>query len=168
MSTKDVPKHKFLEDSRMTFRQVFDFAFKAVMPEFQGLAKEIGEERFSQLLKRTALECGLRAGEDRARQSRRNDLTTFIAPMKEPDHFSKHVLTFEIVEDATQAFGICVTECLWAKTFRELGVAELGYLLVCHPDYAVCQGFSSKITLTRTKTLMQGDDCCNHRWVWAQ
>ncbi|MFN2243355.1 MAG: L-2-amino-thiazoline-4-carboxylic acid hydrolase [Anaerolineae bacterium] len=44
--------------------------------------------------------------------------------------------------------------------------AEIGYAIQCHRDHADCQGFSPRIVLNRSKTLMQGDDCCNHRFVW--
>jgi len=68
------------------------------------------------------------------------------------------------VEDSETAHEIRVTECLWAKTFREAGAAAIGYAVVCHGDYAECQAFNPHIRMIRTKTLMQGDDCCNHRW----
>ena len=76
------------------------------------------------------------------------------------------ILTLEIVEDTPQAVEVKVTECLWAKTFREMGAAEIGYSLICYRDYADCQGFNPSITMIRSKTLMQGDDYCNHRFVW--
>jgi hypothetical protein len=59
-----------------------------------------------------------------------------------------------------------VTECLWAKTFRDLGASEIGSMLICHRDYADCRGFNPRITMIRSKTLMQGDEFCNHRFVW--
>ena len=54
----------------------------------------------------------------------------------------------------------------WAKTFREAGSADIGYAAVCHEDYAACQAFNPKIKMIRTKTLMQGDGCCDHRLIW--
>jgi hypothetical protein len=159
-------KHKFLEGSNMTFQEVFDFAFESFIPELQGLAKELGEDHFLKALKKVAFECALKAGQDTARQLPCNDFAAFTVSMRDPSHFAKHVLTAEIVEDTPQAFEVKVTECLWAKTLREMGAANIGYLLICHPDYADCQGFNPKITMTRSKTLMQGDDCCNHRFVW--
>ena len=82
-------------------------------------------------------------------------------------NFVHLILTLEIAEDTSRAVEVKVAECLWAKTFRELGAAEIGHRLICHRDYGDCQGFNPKITLIRSKTLMQGDDCCNHRFVWA-
>ncbi len=49
--------------------------------------------------------------------------------------------------------------------FREEGAADIGYAGICHPDFAAASGFNPKIKLIRSKTLMQGDDCCNHRYV---
>jgi hypothetical protein len=165
MDIETTVKHKFLEDSNMTFQEVFDFAFKSLIPVLQGLAKELGEDHFLKVLEKVASECALKAGQDTARQLPSNDLAAFKAA-GEPDHFGKHVLTLEMVEDTPQAFEVKVTECLWAKTFREMGAAEIGYSLICYRDYAHCQGFNPKITMSRSKTLMQGDDYCNHRVVW--
>jgi hypothetical protein len=167
MDVETIAKHKFLEGSNMTFQEVFDFAFKKLIPVLQGLAKELGEDHFLTALKKVAFQSALKAGQDAARQLPCNDLSAFTGSGSEPSHFAKHVLTREIVEDTPQAFELKVTECLWAKTFREMGAADIGYLLLCHTDYADCQGFNPKITLTRSKTLMQGDDCCNHRFVWG-
>lgn len=77
-------------------------------------------------------------------------------------------MTSELVEDTDHAREIKVTECLWAKTLRELNPADIGYAAIYHGDYAYCQGFNPKIRMIRSKTLMQGDDCCNHRWVWEE
>ncbi|MFC2099666.1 L-2-amino-thiazoline-4-carboxylic acid hydrolase, partial [Candidatus Bipolaricaulota bacterium] len=146
--------------------EVFDFAYEKTIPVLKGLADELGEERFLEAVKKVASECALKAGQETARKLPCNDLAAFTGAGEEPSRFAEHVLTRETVEDTPQAFELRVTECLWAKTFREMGAADLGYLLLCHTDYADCRGFNPKITLTRSKTLMQGDDCCDHRFVW--
>lgn len=168
MGVKNTVQHKFLEDSNMSFQEVFDFAYKKLVPVLQGLAKELGEDHFLELLQKVAFENALKAGQARARELACNDLAAFTGSGSEPSHFAKHVLTRETVEDMPQAFELRVTECLWAKTFREMGAAELGYALLCHTDFADCQGFNPRITLIRSKTLMQGDDCCDHRFVWEE
>jgi L-2-amino-thiazoline-4-carboxylic acid hydrolase len=166
MESGNAVTHKFLEDSHMTFEEVFDFAYKGLIPVLQGLAHELGEERFLEVLKQVVFDVALKGGQDTARQLPCNDFDAFNASLREPSRFAKHILTVEIVEDTPQAVEVKVTECLWAKSFREMGAAELGYRLICQRDYADCQGFNSNITLTRSKTLMQGDDYCNHRFVW--
>ena len=166
MDVETITKHKFWEDSNMTFQEVYNFAYKGLIPVLQKLAKELGEDHFLEALKKVAFQAALQSGQDTAHHLPCNDFAAYNAWARDPSHFWKHVLTFEIVEDTPQAFEVSVTECLWARTFREIGAADIGYHLLCHPDYAGCQGFNPRITMCRSKTLMQGDNHCNHRWVW--
>ena len=124
MDTETTVKHKFLEGSDLTFQQVFDFAFKRLIPVLQGLAQELGEDNFLEALRKVASEGAFKAGQEIARQLPSNDLAAFKAA-GEPGYFGKHVLTLEMVEDTPQAFEVKVTECLWAKTFREMGLRRL-------------------------------------------
>ena len=59
-----------------------------------------------------------------------------------------------------------VRECLWAKTFEDMEDKELGYVICCKGDFAMAPAVSPKLSLKRTKTLMQGDECCDHEWCW--
>ena len=157
--------HKFQADSGMTFQEVFDFAFKTFfIPTLQGLADELGEE-YLETLKKGASEARLRRGRSAAENSPDNSLAEFCKGLREPDRLLAHGLERRIVEDTDAAFEMKVTECLWAKVFPENGAADIGYATCCHPDFAHAQGFNPSIRMIRSKTLMQGDDCCNHRWV---
>jgi hypothetical protein len=157
--------HKFRENSNMTFEEVFDFAYANLVPVLQGLARELGEERFLEVLRRISHEAARKAGEETARRLPSDDLTAFKTA-GEPGPFGRHVLPLEMVEDTPEAFEVKVSECLWAKTFREMGAAEIGSALICHRDFGDCQEFNAKIRMSRSKTLMEGDDSCNHRFVW--
>lgn len=160
-------KHKFLDDAGISFQDVYDFAYKgSYIPFLQNLAAQVGESKFIEMLKKASDEIGMRAGQEMAKSLPANDLATFMAWAKKPDRFWQHVLTFEIVEDTPKAVEVKVSECLWAKTFREAKASDIGYASICYGDYASAQGFNPKLKMIRTKTLMQGDDRCNHRYVW--
>jgi hypothetical protein len=167
MGDETSAKHKFLEDSHMTFQEVFEFAFEKMIPIMKGLANELGEDQFLTALKKVASGVVFKAAQENARQLPCNDLAAFVGPI-EPSYFMKHAVTLDIVENTTRTFELKVTECLWAKMFRERDAAQIGYSLICNTDYADCQGFNPKIFMTRSKTLMQGDDYCNHRFVWEE
>lgn len=166
MGDQPAEKHKFEADSNMTFHQVFNFAFKRYISVMKGLAKELGEEQFFAALKKAGYESALQSGQENASKLPCSDFAAYAAMARGSSFFGEHVITKEIVEDSPEAIEVKVTECLWAKVFREMGAEEIGYLFICHPDYADCQGFNPRITMIRSKTLMQGDDCCNHRFVW--
>jgi hypothetical protein len=162
-----VKKHKFQEDSGMSFQEVFEFAYRDHLDLMQFLAKEIGKDRFLEMLKRDGDEWAKREAQKELKTLPANDFATFRAEgRKKPNRFWEHVITSVIVEDTDRAFETKVTECLWAKTHREAKAADLGYILCCYPDFPFATAFNPKLKLIRTKTLMQGDDYCNHRWVW--
>ena len=158
--------HKFKQDSGMTFEEVYGFAFEPFISVLRNLGGALDREDYIELLQKVASDAAAADTRKQAQSLPSNDLKTWTSEITEPNRFWKHVLTTEIVEDTDTAVEIKVTECLWAKTFREHDAADIGYATICHPDYAMCQAFNPKIRMIRTKTLMQGDECCNHRWVW--
>ena len=159
-------KHKFLVDASVTFEDMFNFAYRdSFIPLMLVLAKAGGREKFVEILKKGASEAATLGIQNAAKSLPKRDLAAFVTPLKNPDHFWKHVLTFSIVEDSPKAFEVKVTECLWAKTFRGMNAADIGFATVCFPDYAVASAFNPKLKMIRSKTLMQGHDCCNHRYV---
>ena len=72
-------------------------------------------------------------------------------------------LEFKIVEMTPTSAGLDVTRCKYAEMYREHGLEDFGFLLSCGRDYALFEGFNPDIKFTRTKTIMQGGDCCDFR-----
>jgi hypothetical protein len=160
------PKHKFAEDSKMSFEEVYKFAYKdGLIPLLKTLANDIGKEKFIEMLKKATSDAAARGAKEEAKDLPKKDLAAFMGPLKAASYFWKHVLTYEFVEDTEKAAEIKVTECLWAKTFREADAADIGYATLCYGDYAAAPAFNPKMKMIRTKTLMQGHDCCNQRVV---
>jgi len=159
-------KHKFLADANVTFEDMFNFAFRdSFIPLMLVLAKAGGREKFVEILKKGSSEAAALGIQNAVKSIPKRDLEAFVGPLKNPDHFWKNVLTFSIVEDTPKAFEVKVTECLWAKTFRGMNAADIGFATICFPDYASASAFNPKLKMIRSKTLMQGHDCCNHRYV---
>jgi len=53
------------------------------------------------------------------------------------------------------------TRCMWAEVFAELDALDIGFWL-CEGDVPMASAFNPAIGFQRTKTLMEGDDCCDH------
>jgi hypothetical protein len=53
------------------------------------------------------------------------------------------------------------TRCMYAEILQELGEPELG-LVICARDEPWVRSYSPKLAFRRTKTLMEGDDLCDH------
>ncbi len=159
-------KHKFNEDSEMSFSGVYNFAYQDLfIPFMKNLSNEIGKENFINLLKDTSSKIASQNGKNWGKNVPQNNFSNFNSWAKDPDRFWDHVLTTSIVEDTDKVFEVKITECLWAKTFRDNNASDIGYASICHQDYAYCQAYNPGIKMIRTKTLMQGDNHCNHRWI---
>lgn len=72
------------------------------------------------------------------------------------------LLVYDVVEDSSQRFEVRIKKCKYADFYRENGSPEIGYAMHCALDFGEAEAFGSGILLERTKTLMQGDDYCNH------
>ncbi len=160
------PAHKFAADSKMSFQAAWMFAYTHnSIPMLKSLCDELGKEKLLPTLQAIASRNAADVVRKGAPPPPKNTLAALVS-FDDP-YFWEHVLTMTFVEKSEKAAEIRVTECLWAKTFREAGAADIGYATVCHPDFASATAFNPKIRMTRTKTLMQGDEYCNHRWTMA-
>ena len=65
------------------------------------------------------------------------------------------------VNDEPTEIGYHYTRCMYAEILRELGEPELG-LVICARDEPWVRSYSPGLAFRRTKTLMQGDDVCDH------
>lgn len=165
-----VRKDKFQDDAKMTMAGVFDFTYNEISMKVKLLAdimaEDIGREKFLAYLK----EAGKRSGRiDAAKYKKklgRDDLKAFTSELREPDYMVNHILTYDIIKDTDTIFEVRIKECLWAKTFRKNDAADIGFAMFCNRDYTTATAFNPKIRLVRDKTLMQGYNHCNHRWVY--
>lgn len=67
-------------------------------------------------------------------------------------------------EDGIVAFT--VTRCPIFELAEKTGMHEWFYNMACLSDYYIAPSFSCRIGFARTKSLMQGDECCNHTYYY--
>ena len=82
--------------------------------------------------------------------------------------YFSNTLTLTYAEETPNKLTLHVTECLWAKVFKEMNATDLGYVLFCQPDFAYPPVCNPHIKMRRTKTLMQGDSYCDHTFYWEE
>jgi hypothetical protein len=55
---------------------------------------------------------------------------------------------------------------VWASVYRDAGLGgPIGHAAVCNMDYYWPAAFNENFKMVRDKTLMQGHDHCNHRYL---
>jgi hypothetical protein len=141
----------------------------------QELAARIGREKLVEMVKEaTGIYCGQWA-RDYAQRLQIRDFDAFFRwdtldpPIEDAERrkrFWSCALTSQRIERTPESYEVKITECLWAQTFREANAADLGFATICYGDEAMAAAFDQRLNLTRTKTLMNGDNCCHFRWVW--
>ena len=73
-------------------------------------------------------------------------------------------MEIEQIGEAEDHLDFNVTRCGYAEFYKELGLAEIGYLLQCSRDHAIIDGFAPEFELQRTGTIMEGAPCCDFRY----
>ena len=65
-------------------------------------------------------------------------------------------------EKENGVYRMNVTFCPFVEVAKKIQGNDWGYHLFCMSDYGITEGFNPNIEFSRSKTLMQGDDCCDH------
>lgn len=138
---------------------------------------ELLKEVYETLLERMDKEAAKAVIADSVRRSALKQAAAFAA--REPEGTSldsfvdiqKHwtaedALSVEMIRRDETHFDFNVTRCRYAEMYREMGLGEIGPLLSCNRDGAFCEGYDSRLKMTRTQTIMQGASHCDFRYTY--
>lgn len=161
-------EHKFdkeIEGVKITSRRLAAMRNRNFIRFARFLQGEIGEERVIELIKKQTEQRLKEQAKKDLEKLGNSDFKSYISIFRDPGMLAS--LTMEIIEDTDTVFEIRVTDCLSAESFLPYKAGDIGYAAVCWGDYNWASDFNPKIKLIRDKTLMQGHDHCNHRYVWT-
>jgi predicted ArsR family transcriptional regulator len=136
---------------------------QVLVPLVKALRKELGEERANALVakalgdhyRKLGREAWARLGSAAAEEKLEKTWKSFSAGA---------ALELKVLRKTPAAYELDVTECQYAKFYRELGEPELGFLLVCSQDSTFFEG-AGGMDLKRTQTIMQGASRCDFRYA---
>ena len=74
-------------------------------------------------------------------------------------------MKIKIIKEDEDKLCFNVISCKYADMYEKLGIKELGCILSCSRDFSFMEGFNPEIELIRTKTIMEGFECCDFRYV---
>jgi len=173
-------KHPFLQDSGYSYKEMFQITFQSFyIPIMKHFTEKMGKEKFLEMLRQGYHEIFSEAMKNVSRDVPQKNMQSFRdcfnraflaltdhLPAEVAERYMNNVYISEVLESTDRIRQLKVTGCLIAEVFREVDAAEIGYVSQCYPDIVLAEAFHPKMKLIRTKTLMMGDDCCNHRYVW--
>ena len=152
-----VSNHKFNKKVDWTFEEAYRWRNSLIADRMNRISNYLGREKLFDALKKSTEEY---YGSIETYKPE-NTLQNFVKPFFE-DEYYKTILTTEVIENREDFVSLKITECLNAKIFRELNAADIGYATFCQGDEAWVKAYNPKIQFNRTKTLMEGDDYCDH------
>lgn len=137
-----------------------------IRPIYEELVRELGEGRARELLSRAIIRNAKEQGAGLAAQSEgRNDIAGFAALL--PNWQKEDALQIDVLKQDEDEFHFNVTRCRYAEMYREMGLAEIGALLSCNRDGAMCEGYNPNLKLERSQTIMSGASHCDFRFHMA-
>lgn len=74
-------------------------------------------------------------------------------------------LETDVKELTDTSYVYNVTRCRYAEMYKEMGLGEIGHLLSCQRDATFCEGYDTRLKLTRTQTIMEGASHCDFKYV---
>ena len=135
---------------------------RIVAPLIKAFIKEFGKERTLEIVKGAIQSLARENGAQLAGQLGGNSIEHFARGLeiwKKDD-----ALDIEILEQNESRFSFNILRCRYAEMYGELGIPEFGKLLSCDRDFAFIEGFNPRMRLVRSKTIMEGADCCDFHY----
>jgi hypothetical protein len=162
--TQDQHKFDVPEEISMSSRQRAQMMNRGLIQFVQSIKDEFGESEMIRLLNSFSADFGRQVGARQAQSSPDTSFQTFVQVFRPPNF--ENSLTHEVVEDTEKVFALEVRECISAEVWQSAGLGgEIGHAAVCNMDYYWPTAFNPNFKMERDKTLMQGDDICNHRYI---
>jgi len=169
----NLSRHKFDHDIQgISYRQYLKDAYAGLIELIRELEGILGQKRTHEIIEKFYTQNTIEGVKKRVDNLEApiesiEDFGNLIHKLKETP-FSQQCQTDEFIESESGTFQFCTKECLYAETFRSLNAADLGLIILCNNDVISAEVFHPKLRLERTKTLMQGDDCCDFKYVWDE
>jgi len=128
-----------------------------------GFAREIGFEKAIEIAKNVIRQDAVASGKKSAQEYSGNTLAELSKIVKEV-WAKDNALTLEMLRENETSLFFDVTHCEYAQMYVRMGIEDIGFILSCNRDFSFMEGFNPQIELKRTKTIMEGAECCDFRF----
>ena len=149
--------------TRYPFIEQTKIQAQVLVPLIKAFQAELGEDRANQIVRKALGGWIRKAAEQMAAQTEGSAIDKIAGAV--PYFAAGDAIDVDVVKKTDSAFEFNVTGCRYAKFYKELGVPELGFLLLCSLDYPMTEGFGADLEFERTQTIMQGADHCDFRYA---
>lgn len=132
---------------------------RMIQPFLEAFEKELGREKTMEIAEKVIAESARKQGEEYAKLLNGNDMDALRR--QEKGWSAGGALKMESNTEGEDTLKETVKCCAYVEMYERIGMKDLGYTLSCMRDEHFYKGFNPDMTMTRTKTLMTGGDCCD-------
>ena len=130
-----------------------------VKPFLDAFEKELGHEKTYEIVEKVIAEIAFEQGKEYAELLGGNGIDALMGQAEAWS--SNDALDMQMyVENETDCYSP-VKRCAYVNMYERIGMKELGKVLSCLRDEFFYQGFNPEMEMCRSKTLMDGGDCCD-------
>jgi hypothetical protein len=147
---------------KLTLLERREIEARIVGPLVRAFIAEVGRERALAVVRGVVEGLARESGGAMAARLGEATLPAFAACLEQ--WRAGGALEIDVLRQDERHLDFDVTRCRFAEMDRALGLADLGGVLSCCRDFALVEGFSPSIRLTRTQTLMEGASHCDFRF----
>lgn len=139
-------------------KKFFEMHTKEVARILGILKDHFGSEVFEVISKEEGKKV-VRRWSEKAKEHGSNTIEDLIQLLWEP--MREHGLEYTMEKKDNGILMHC-TKCPYYDHAQKHGTTETSFAFTCATDPYIVEGFNDKIGFKRTKTLMEGHDCCDH------
>ena len=136
----------------------------------QVMSKEMGIDKFKEIFlkmrHKNVTDWTSGVAQIDIKEGRKNNIKGLIRLIWDPLEEEGFKYSYEKKDDGSYQFK--VTNCPIANIAKESGIEEWIFLYLCMSDYPITEGYNPNIGFKRSKTIMQGDDYCDHYYFWKE
>jgi hypothetical protein len=129
-----------------------------------GFIEEMGYERAVHIARAVIEKDAINSGKQLAEKYSGNTIAD-LAKIVRQVWAADGTMEIKIISENDDELVFDVKRCGYAELYEKLGIKDLGCILSCDRDFAFMQGFNPQIKLMRTKTIMEGAECCDFRYL---
>ncbi|OCG11932.1 L-2-amino-thiazoline-4-carboxylic acid hydrolase [Gilliamella apicola] len=134
-----------------------------IKPIYEILIRNYGNKAAKAVIEEAVAKAAIDAGKAfAAKEPNGTSVESFVAlqHLWEQDD----ALTITVVESSHEKYDYNVHRCKYAEMYKEMGLAEIGFLLSCNRDSKFIEGYAPQVNLDRPHTIMMGDGICDFRY----
>lgn len=130
-------------------------------PLIEAFADKLGHEKAVEIASNVILNLAVKSGADLAKRCGGNSFEHLANGMGQWS--AGGAIERNVIERDETKYNYNIVKCKYADMYKELDLAELGFVLSCGRDGMLFGGFNPDIKFERTQTIMEGAEHCNFR-----